>query len=448
MTKYFLGGLLAGAGAFIMPCIYAMVPITLSFFTSASRSRGEVIRTAIYYSLSIIAIFTVLGLTISMIVGHGALNKIASGAFFNILVFILFVLFALSFFGAFDLTLPGMWGTKISTRSGFGNFMGIFFMALTLVIVSFSCTVPFIGTLLVLTSKGSIMAPLIGFLGFSVALALPFTLLILFPIALKKSGTWMNTVKVSLGFIELALALKFLSSADLAYHWRILDREVFLSIWIAIFGLLGLYLLGKIKFKHEATLLHLSITRLVCAIVVLSLTMYMIPGLWGAPLNAISGWLPEVRTQDFNLSKTPAVIRKVKFSDILQSEIEGVNTFFDYDEALAAAKEAKKLLMIDFTGHSCINCRKMEHKVLNHSEVVKRLQDNFIVVSLYVDDKTMLPEGKSMGEKNLELEVKLTQNNSQPQYVFVNSNGTVIKNAGGYNPDVDRFISMLDSIIR
>ena len=294
---------------------------------------------------------------------------------------------------------------------------------------------------------------------------------------MAKSGGWLNTVKVALGFVELALALKFLSSADLAYHWRILDREVYLSLWIVIFGLLGLYLLGKLKFHHDDDLPkndygkpYLTVTRLLFAIASLTFTVYLVPGLWGAPLKGISAWLPEMRTQDFNLNKTvlrsaevasepvnTSAIRPVKYTDILESEVPGVQAFFDYEEALQAAKQMKKPLMIDFTGHSCANCRKMEQEVLSDPEIMKRLQRDFIVVSLYVDDKYKLPENewykskdgsqiKNLGTKNLDFEITLTQNGAQPQYVFVDGNGNIIKNAGGYVNDINRFIKILDDV--
>lgn len=479
MWQIFLEGFLAGLGAFIMPCIYAMVPVTVSFFTKRSKTRKQGITNAIIYAGSIIAIFTLIGFLITVFFGKGALNDMASSAWFNVGVFALFLLFGISFLGAFEITLPASWSNKIDSKSGLNSYSGIFFLALTLVIVSFSCTVPFIGALTVLIAKGSFWAPLVGFFAFSLALALPFAVFTVFPSLLNnmaKSGGWLNTIKVSLGFIELALALKFLSSADLAYHWGILDREVYLSLWIVIFGLLGLYLLGKLKFHHDDDLpkneyghQYLSVTRLFFAIAALSFTVYMIPGLWGAPLNGISAWVPEMRTQDFKLeaghggpavSAAPsAAMAPIKYTDLLESEIPGVNSYFDYDEALAAAKALDKPLMIDFTGHSCANCRKMEREVLNNPEVIQRLQKDFVVVSLYVDDKYPLPENewttstldgrilKRMGEKNLDFEVALTNNNAQPFYVFVDNEGKLLlKNGYGYNPDIPGFIAHLDKV--
>ena len=475
----FVTGLIAGLGAFIMPCIYAMVPVTVSFFTKRSTSRKAGIRNAIYYSLSIIGIFTLLGFLITLVFGQGALNALASSAIFNVVVFLMFVVFGISFLGAFEITLPSSWTNAIDSKAGLSSFTGIFFMALTLVIVSFSCTVPFVGGLAVLATHGGKLAPLVGFLGFSLSLALPFALFAFFPALLNqigKSGGWLNAIKVAMGLIELALALKFLSSADLAYHWRLLDREIYLSLWIVLFGLLGLYLLGKIKFKHddhlpknEYGIPYLTVTRTMFAIVSLAFTVYMIPGLWGAPLKGISAWLPEMKTQDFNLSRiavqpsdangvTDTGLKPRKYTDFLESEIPGVEAFFDYDEAIAAARKTKKPLMIDFTGHSCANCRKMEKEVLSDPAVMTVLQKDFVVVSLYVDDKFRLPveewitskdDGRqinSLGAKNLDFEVGLTSNSAQPLYVFVDQDGKIIQNAGGYNSDVKRFTSILDDV--
>lgn len=485
LWEFFLVGLVAGIGAFIMPCIYAMVPVTVSFFTKRSTSRAAGIKNALIYSLSIIVIYTLVGFLITLIFGPGALNEMASSAVFNIFVFVMFVIFGISFLGAFEITLPASWSNKIDSKSNFGSMSGLFFMALTLVIVSFSCTVPFIGGLTAYTAKGgSMMAPLVGFFGFSFALAMPFALFAFFPALLNKmgkSGGWLNTIKVALGFIELALALKFLSSADLAYHWGILDREVYLSLWIVIFGLLGLYLLGKLRFHHDNDLPlndygkpYLTVTRLFFAISALAFTVFLIPGLWGAPLKGLSAWLPEMKTQDFNLAEArPASVsytnangeedknrvKPVKYTDFLKSEIPGVDAFFDYKEALEAAKKMNKPLMVDFTGHSCANCRKMEQEVLNDPEVMKRLSKDFVVVSLYQDDKFRLPDEerfeskhglgtiKDIGNLNKEISLEMVNSLAQPLYVFVDTDGTVIKNAGGYKSDIPRFVKILDDVL-
>ncbi len=475
----FLQGFLAGLGAFIMPCIYAMVPVTVSFFTKRSKTRKQGIQNAAVYAGSIIAIFTLLGFLITVIFGKGALNDMASSASFNIGVFLLFMVFGISFLGAFEITLPASWGNKIDSRAGLGSYSGVFFLALTLVIVSFSCTVPFIGALTVLIAKGSYWAPLVGFFAFSLALALPFAVVTVFPTLLNnmaKSGGWLNSIKVTLGFLELALALKFLSSADLAYHWGILDREVYLSLWIVIFGLMGLYLLGKLKFHHDDELPkndyglpYLTVTRTFFAIAALSFTVYMVPGLWGAPLNGISAWIPEMKTQDFKLvggegisgsfPASNAGPQPVKYTEFLESEIPGVKTFFDYEEGMAAARQLKKPVMIDFTGHSCANCRKMEREVLNNPEVMQKLQKDFVVISLYVDDKHPLPENewkkskldggmlKRLGEMNLDFEVELTNNNAQPFYVFVDNDGKLLAEQGyGYDPNIPKFLEHLEKV--
>ncbi|MGC4100062.1 protein-disulfide reductase DsbD family protein [Ferruginibacter sp.] len=483
----FLKGLGVGFLAALQPCIYAMIPVTVSFFLKRSTSRAKGLKNALFYSLSIISIFTVIGVGITLIFGDNALYEASSSAGFNIFVFLLFLIFGISFLGAFEINLPASWANKVDSKAGTGNYSGIFFMALTLVIVSFSCTVPFISGLTKLISQEKQrLAPALGFMGFSLALALPFAFFALFPGLLNKiakSGGWLNTMKVSFGFLELALSLKFLSNADLAYHWRILDREVYLSLWIVIFGLLGFYLLGKLKFSHDDDLPkndyghpYLTVTRTFFAIAALMFTVYMIPGLWGAPLKGISAWIPETKTQDFNLNKiavqnandttttnstaitTASQVKPKKYTDFLESEILGVDAFFDYDEALDAAKKLNRPVMIDFTGHSCANCRKMESEVLNQDEIRNDLKNNFVLASLYVDDKYNLPESeqytskndgsliKRMGAKNLDFEATIANSNAQPLYIFVDKDGKVILNAGGYEPGIDRFKKILEDV--
>ena len=487
LLNTFLDGLRWGFISVLQPCLYAMFPVTVSFFLKRSNTRAHGIKNATLYSLSIIAIFTILGFFLTLIFGQNTLYQISSSAVFNIFVFSLFMFFGISFLGAFEITLPGSWTNKIDSKAGLSSFSGIFFMALTLVLVSFSCTAPFIGNLLVdVSQQKERVGPVIGFLGFSIAIALPFAFFAFFPGLLNKiakSGGWLNTLKVSFGFIELAMALKFLSNADLAYHWRLLDRDVYLSLWIILFGLLGIYLLGKLKFKHDDHLPlndyghpYLSVTRIFFAIGALAFTVYMIPGLWGAPLNGISGWLPENKTQDFNIEKlirsnkssgndsvqnnSPGelIIKPKKYIDILSSEIPGVEVFFDFDEAVAAAKQLHKPIMIDFTGHSCANCRKMEAEVLSKQEVSGTLNKDFIVASLYVDEKRELPDGEkyiskfdrskinNVGAKNLDFEATIANYNAQPLYIFTDETGRVIKNAGGYEPDVERFVKILNDV--
>ena len=486
LATTFFDGLRWGFIAVLQPCLYAMFPVTVSFFIKRSSSRATGIKNATLYSFSIVAIFTLLGLFLTILFGKDTLYQISSSAYFNLFVFALFMVFGISFLGAFEITLPSSWTNKIDSKASTNSFSGIFFMALTLVLVSFSCTAAFIGNLLVdISQQKDRVGPIIGFLGFSIAIALPFAFFAFFPGLLNKiakSGGWLNTMKVSFGFIEIAMAMKFLSNADLSYHWGLLNRDVYLSLWIIIFGLLGFYLLGQLKFKHDDHLPvndygipFLSIPRLLFAISTLAFTIYMIPGLWGAPLNGISGWLPENKTQEFNIEKLlrnnsssntkvneeglPLSVRPKKYIDILQSEIPGVITFFDFEEAKAAAKKLNRPIMIDFTGHSCANCRKMEAQVLSKDEVSQKLAKEFIVASLYVDEKTSLPESekyiskfdgskvRNIGEKNLDIEATIANSNAQPLYIFTDSNGKTIKNAGGYDPSVNQFIQTMDMVL-
>ncbi len=478
----FGGGLLA----VLTPCVFSMIPVTVSFFTKRSKTKQEGIKNAFYYSISIILIFTLLGLLITLIFGPGALNKLSTNWIANLVFFALFLIFGISFLGAFEIALPSSWTNKASQKSGTGNFWGIFFMALTLVLVSFSCTGPIIGNLLVLASKGSFIGPMVGMFGFSLALALPFFLFALFPgmlNSLGKAGGWLNAVKVTLGFLELALALKFLSNADLVKGWRLLDREIFLALWIAIFALLGVYLLGKIKFHHDDELPkndfgvpYLSVKRLFFAIASFSFVIYMIPGMWGAPLNGISAFLPPYGTQDFlpatssssgqtihsgNGAKPPS--KYVKELGPYEPEIVrkyGLVAYFDYDEAIEAARLLKKPLMLDFTGINCINCRKMEAQVWSSPEVMKRLKEDFVVVSLYTDVRIELPETEefeskelgenvnTVGEKFMHLQASRYGSVSQPFYIFLDGKEEKLAADGyGYDPNVSAFVKHLDNVI-
>lgn len=482
----FGGGLLA----LLTPCVYSMIPVTVSFFTKRSMNRAQGIRNAMYYAASIIIIFTLLGFLITLVFGPAALNNLATNWIANLVFFALFLIFGISFLGAFEINLPSSWMNRSDSRAGTTSFVGIFFMALTLVLVSFSCTGPIIGNLLVLAAKGSYLGPLVGMLGFSVALALPFALFAFFPSKLNilgKAGGWLNAVKVTLGFLELALALKFLSNADLVKGWRILDREVFLSLWIVIFGLLGLYLLGKIKLHHDDELPkndfglpYLSVTRLLFAILTLSFAVYMVPGLWGAPLKGIGAFVPPLGTQDFianaggqrsgsseghSEAQSSGLPKPVKYHDLMrmyEPEVVttyGMTTYFDYEEALAVARKVRKPLMIDFTGINCVNCRKMEAEVWSDPEVMKRLKEDFVIVSLYVDVQNIdLPErehyysdalGKkvtTLGDKNADMQVTRFQANSQPYYFFVDGEEKRLVSEGyGYDPDIPKFIRLLDA---
>ena len=480
----FLAALGGGLAAVITPCVYSMIPITVSFFTKRSKSRKEGIRNALYYSLSIIMIFTVLGVLISVIFGANALNTLSTNWIANIFFFLIFVIFGISFLGAFEITLPSSWTSKTDSKAGVGSFGGIFFMALTLAIVSFSCTGPIVGPLLVLAGKGGIAGPAIGMFGFSIGLALPFALFAIFPGMLNKmasSGGWLNEVKVVLGFLELMLALKFLSNADLAMGWRLLDREIFIAIWIVLAVLLGFYLLGKLKLSHDDSPVknvygqeYVSILKLFLAITSFTFAVYLLPGMWGAPLNGVSAFVPPLGTFDaFGGSSSSPVsapgnneIHPVKYvSDMKIYEPPvvrnlGLVTYFDYDEALAASKKLKKPIMLDFTGINCVNCRKMESQVWSKPEVAKRLKEDFIVVSLYCDiNRIELPKEQqyfskdlnsqvvTLGNKNADLQASKFGSNSQPFYFFVDENGNNLVEEGyAYDPDVQKFVDHLDKV--
>ena len=465
-----------GLLAIITPCVFPLIPVTVSFFLKRSGSRKAGVKNAVIYSLSIIAIYTIPTLLITLFFGDKALYLISTSAISNLLFFAIFIVFAASFFGAFELTLPNSWANKADEKAGKGGISGIFFMALTLVIVSFSCTGPLVGTLLGQTStKGVTIAPIIGMFGFGAGLALPFSLFAFFPTMLKslpKSGGWLNSVKVTFGFIELALAMKFLSNVDLIYHWHLLNRDVFLVIWIVVFLLMGLYLLGKLKFSHDSDLKFISVPRLFFAIAAFSFALYMVPGLWGAPLKPLSGFIPPATTQDFNLenlkysignnqpinpAKNNAVQPPKKYIDKLHVPF-GLTAYFDLEEGMAAAKILHRPLMLDFTGHSCANCRKMEEEVWSNPDVLKRIKENFVLVSLYVDEKEELPEVEqyidkngskivTVGDKNLDYESKKFDLNAQPLYMFLDLKGNALSDKKyGYDADIQKFINHLDAI--
>lgn len=463
----FIAGFIGGLAAFFMPCIYPMIPLTVSFFTKKSGSRAKGIQSAFIYGISIILVYVALGLLITLIFGASALNEAASSATFNLLFFAALILFGISFLGAFEITLPSSLVNKMDEKSNQGGFVGLFFMAFTLALVSFSCTGPIIGTLLVdAVSKGSYLGPAIGMLGFSSALAIPFTLFAIFPSWLKempKSGGWLNTVKVSLGFLEIALAFKFLSNVDLAYHWGVFNRDVFLVIWIVIFGFWGLYLLGKIRLAHDNELGTLSLTRLFFSMFVLGFTLYMIPGLWGAPLKSISAWLPPQTTQDFDLYSNRSSTasnsdntKAKKYAGLFHAP-HGLDAFYDYEEGLAYAKSVNKPILIDFTGWSCVNCRKMEASVWPDKEVLKRLKQDYVLISLYVDDKTELAEEekyvsafsgkkiKTIGQKWGDFQASKFGTNSQPYYVLADHDGKVLVQPQAFDLDINNYIKFLDS---
>jgi len=475
LLSIFVFSFLAGLLAVLTPCVFPLIPVTVSFFLKRSKTRVQGIRSALWYSISIISIYTIPTLLLTLLFGDKIVYTISTHPISNIFFFLIFILFAISFFGAFDIRLPNSWANVSDKVSSRGGWIGIFFMALTLVIVSFSCTGPLIGTLLGQTStKGISLAPLLGMFGFAIGLALPFSIFAFLPSLLKalpKSGAWLNSVKVIFGFIELALAFKFLSNVDLAYHWHLLDREIFLIIWIVIFTLLGLYLLGKLKFAHDSEVKFVSVPRLFLSISSLAFALYMIPGLWGAPLKSISGWLPPISTQDFNLQKLQYQLDNISSNASLKNKalppnkytkvlhpLFGITTYFDLEEALAAAKMLNKPVMLDFTGHSCANCRKMENEVWSNPEVLKRLKNDFIIVSLYVDDQITLSIAEqyvnakgehitTLGEKNLDYEVTTFGFNAQPLYMFLDAQGNILSDVKyGYDSDTQKFIDHLEMI--
>jgi thiol:disulfide interchange protein DsbD len=469
LLKIFLIAFFSGFAALLTPCVFPMIPMTVSFFTKQSKSRAAGIRNAIIYGASIVIIYVVLGLLVSAVFGADALNALSTNVWFNIIFFLLLVIFAISFLGAFEIVLPSSWGTKVDAQADRGGIIGIFFMALALAIVSFSCTGPIVGTLLVeAAAGGNQIGPIIGMLGFSLALAIPFALFAAFPgwlHSLPKSGGWLNTVKVVLGFLELALAFKFLSNADLVLQLHWLEREVFLAIWIAIFGVLALYLFGKIQLPHDSPSSHISVGRLSLGLLSLTFTIYMIPGLWGAPLNLISAFPPAQ-----HYSESPYGVGFVKtgsFSENSHSEIpEGAHlmpphnivAFNDYDKGLAYAKLVNKPIMLDFTGHACVNCRKMEQNVWAKDEILPILKNDVVLISLYVDDKRPLPKGeeiesklrpgkklKYIGQKWSEFQTIKYGANAQPFYVLLNTNEEKLNEPVAYTPDVSEYHNWLKS---
>jgi thiol:disulfide interchange protein DsbD len=451
----FLAGMIGGILALLTPCVFPMIPMTVSFFTKRSPTRAKGIRNAVIYALSIILIYVTIGFFVTVTLGSDALNDLASSVFFNLLFFVIFFIFALSFLGAFEITLPNSWLNKADSASEKGGLIGIFFMAFTLSLVSFSCTGPIIGTLLVEAAKGSsYLGPIMGMTGFSFALAIPFALFAAFPgwlNTLPKSGGWLNSVKVVLGFLELALALKFLSNVDLAYHWGFLKRELFIAIWITIFGLMSLYLLGKLKFSHDSDLPYIGTNRIIFAILAISFTFYLIPGLWGAPLRLISGFPPPEFYKEWQQGGGDT-----EHAQGGESCPHNLNCYHDYEAGMAYAKSVGKPVMIDFTGWSCVNCRKMEDNVWSQPKVLKHLSDDYVIISLYVDDKTELPaneqfvskySGKKIrttGNKWSDLEAAVLNKNVQPYYVLLDNEGKMLAEPKSYTPNVDEYTKFLE----
>lgn len=444
----FIWGFIGGLLALLTPCVWPMIPLTVSFFLKKSASRRRSIADAMIYGSAIIVIYLVLGLAITMLFGAGKLNELATNAIFNIAFFLLLLVFAISFFGAFDIKLPASWSNKMDSKAErTTGLISIFFMAFTLVLVSFSCTGPIIGTLLVeAASDGNKIGPAIGMGAFALALAIPFALFAIFPTFLKempKSGGWLNSVKVVLGFLELALSLKFLSVADLAYGWRILDREIFIALWIVIFVLLGMYLIGKLRFSHDSIMEHVPIPRFFMALASFSLAVYLLPGMWGAPLKGVSAFVPPLYTQDFNL-----------YSDA------HAQTFDDYDAGMRFAEEHKMPVLIDFSGYGCVNCRKMEGAVFDNSDVKEIINNKFVMITLMVDDKKSLPSPIKVQENNKMIVLETIGDkwsylqrykfaaSTQPYYVVLNNNGEPMESPYYYNESVPEFIDWLENALK
>ena len=461
-----LEAILWGFLMLLTPCVFPMVPMTVSFFIK--QEKGGRFK-ALMYGVFIVLLYTVpicliIGLTWLLggeTVTADIFNWLSTHWLPNILFFVIFMLFAASFFGAFEITLPSSWTTRADAKSDKGGLLGVFFLALTLVLVSFSCTGPIVGTVLIKSTQGEFWTPMVTMLAFSIAFSLPFALLAFFPSVLKKlpkSGGWLNSVKVVLGFVEVALGLKFLSTADQTYHWHLLDREVYLAIWIVCFALLGLYLLGKIRFKHDSPLEYIGVGRLALVIADFAFVLYLLPGMWGAPLKALSGYLPPLQTQDFVLGSSPAspvILGEAK--NLPGSEVSlppGLTGYSKLEDGLAVAKEQGKKVFVDITGHGCVNCREMEARVWSDPRVLQKLQQDYVIVSLYVDDKTKLPESewittdkgkvlKDVGRVNSHLVLERFGVNSQPNYFLLDGDGTILRGPRGYNLDTDAFVDFL-----
>jgi thiol:disulfide interchange protein DsbD len=469
LLTFFLLAFLAGLAGLLTPCVFPMIPMTVSFFLNKQKNRFNAILNAIVFGVSIIAIYTSIGLLVSLTsLGADFANSIVSHWITNLIFFTLFIAFAASFFGLFEIMLPSSLSTRTDSKAEKGGFVGSFFMALTLVIVSLSCVGPIVGAILVEAAAGLGAKPIIGMLGFSLAFAIPFTLFAIFPSLLKslpKSGGWLNSVKVVLGFIVLAFSLKFLSAVDSAYHLNILTRDVFLSIWIAIFIMMGMYLLGKIRFKHDSDPKPVGFFRMMLALASITFAIYLVPGLFGAPLQGLAGLLPSKNKMQFDLEKInrvaptayapSAVCETPKYSDFLDLPL-GLEGYFDYNQALACAREQKKPLFIDFVGHACANCKVMEQQVWSDPRVLEKLRSEFVIVALYVDERTKLPESEqyvsavdgkrkeTIGKRNSDFQISRFKMNGQPYYVLLGNNEEVLTEPYGFNTNVDEFIAFLD----
>ena len=461
----------SGLVSLLTPCVFPMIPLTVTFFTNASKNRAQAVQKALIYGASIVLVFTLIGLILARLNGPEFANFLSTHWAPNLLFFVIFIFFGLSFLGLFELTLPSGIVNKVDQQADKGGYYGIFFMGLTLVLVSFSCTAPIVGSLLVEAAGGKAIKPIIGMLGYSLAFAIPFTLFAMFPSwlnALPKSGGWLNVIKVVLGFVELALALKFLSIADQVYHWNILDREIYIAIWIAVFTLLGVYLLGKIKLPHDSDVRYTSVPRLISSIFVFAFVVYLIPGMFGAPLKALAGYLPPMSTHDFDL---PGIVREYSMTSAPDHKIlceepnyankfklpHGLKGYFEYAQAIKCAKEKNQPLFIDFTGHGCVNCREMEANVWSDPEVLKILNNDYLIVALYVDDKMELPKEqwyespydkkikKTIGALNSDIEIRKFKNNAQPFYVLLDPfTEEALVDPIAYDLSVPNFIDFLN----
>jgi thiol:disulfide interchange protein len=471
---FFIIAFLAGLAGILTPCVFPMIPMTVSFFMQGSENRGKAVVKGLIFGISIIAIYTLIGVIVSISsAGSGFTNVLSTHWIPNLIFFLLFMAFAASFLGMFEIVLPSRWVNTSDKQVDKGGYLGAFFMALTLVLVSFSCTGPIVGAILVEAAGGLAIKPILGMFGFSLAFALPFTLFAIFPTWLKglpKSGGWLNSVKVVLGFIVLAFGMKFFSTIDQVYHLNILSRDVYLAIWIVNFIMLGLYLLGKLKLAHDSDLPHIKVPRLIMAIATYSFVVYMVPGLFGAELNGIAALIPPKSTQEFDIAGAGSshqgktlfangnaeLCGTPRYSDILHLP-HGLEGYYDYEEGMACAKEQNKPVLLDFKGHACSNCKEMEARVWSDPEVLKRLREDYIIIALYTDDKTKLPESewitssfdgkvkKTMGKKNMDLEITRFNTNTQPYYVLVDPEGNPLAAPRGHNLDVDAFVGWLDS---
>ncbi|WP_186757141.1 protein-disulfide reductase DsbD family protein [Echinicola salinicaeni] len=469
LLPFLIAAFLGGLAALLTPCVFPMIPMTVTFFTGRSKNKSQGIKNAFIYGLSIIVIYTLAGTLVAAIQGPEFANWLSTHWLPNIFFFLVFIFFALAFLGLFEITLPSGLVNKMDAKADQGGLTGVFFMAFTLVLVSFSCTGPIVGSILIESAGGEIIKPILGMFAFSLAFAVPFTLFAIFPEwlnGLPKSGGWLNAVKVVLGFLELALAFKFLSVADQVYHWGLLDRDIYLAIWIVIFALLGLYLLGKIRLPHDSPLENLSVPRLLLATITFVFVIYLIPGLFGAPLKSLSGYLPPMATHDFNLEK---LIRENKGAAVSESEMteapkyadllhwpHGLQGYFDYEQAFRVAKKENKPLFIDFTGHGCVNCREMEAKVWSNPEVLSRLKNDFVLVALYVDERTELPESewytseydnkvkKTIGKQNADFQITRFNNNAQPYYVILDNEENLLIRPKAYDTNPQNFVEFLD----